>query len=262
MGDGGLGLGAALDRLATLDSSFRPFKLESVSLGPSYDQAAIDRTLNRVSLPKSYSTHTYKDTDKLSKTVADDLANGCAVCLFTGPMEYGPRALGNRTILYQPTDPSAIEWLNQRLDRTEFMPFAPVTLAEDAAECYEGYDPERCPAAEFMTVTFNCTDTMKKRSPGTVHVDGTARPQIIYEEQNPLYYNIISSYKDITGIPTLINTSFNRHGEPIVCKPAEAIRSFVNSDIETLVAESTVIRNESAESFGSETESPDSGDSS
>jgi carbamoyltransferase len=148
-------------------------------------------------------------------------------------MEYGPRALGNRSILYSATDRSVNDWLNKRLQRTEFMPFAPVTLAEYAEKCYKNLKGAEYPA-KFMTITFDCTEYMNEVSPATVHVDGTARPQIIDEKSNPSYYKILKEYHKITGIPTLVNTSFNMHEEPIVCTPGDAIRSFQCGHLEYL----------------------------
>lgn len=243
MGDGGIGLGAALAMYADGHPEFTPTYLDDVYLGPEYGNEAIERAINRVEIPDKYTIEQFDDDSAAADTVADLLADGHVVSLYTGRVEYGPRALGNRSILYQPTDPSAIEWLNQRLDRTEFMPFAPVTLKERANECYLDYDPDRCPAADFMTVSFDCTETMQDRSPGVVHVDGTARPQLIDESTNPLYYEILSAYEERTGIPSLINTSFNMHGEPIVCKPTEAIRSFLNTGNEGLLMDRTLLRN-------------------
>jgi len=157
-------------------------------------------------------------------------------------MEYGPRALGQRSILFQPTNPDAIDWLNKRLDRTEFMPFAPVTLREAAHECYQNYDPDRCPAADHMTISLDCTEQMERRSPGVVHVDGTARPQIIDQTDDELYYSILKHYQEETGIPTLINTSFNMHGEPLVCTPKQAVESWLKSNNEILVLEDRIIQ--------------------
>jgi carbamoyltransferase len=159
-------------------------------------------------------------------------------------MEYGPRALGQRSILFPPTDPDAIDWLNKRLDRTEFMPFAPVTLQEAAQECYEEYDPKQCPAAHHMTIALDCTDVMKERSPGVVHVDGTARPQIINENDDEVYYSILKAYYERSGIPSVINTSFNMHGEPIVCTPRQAVESWLRSNNELLVLEDRILTQE------------------
>jgi carbamoyltransferase len=169
----------------------------------------------------------------IHEAIAQLLAKGHVVARFTGAMEYGPRALGHRTILYQTTDPSVNDWLNARLKRTEFMPFAPATLIEFAASRYIGIDGATDPA-RFMTITFNCTEQMKQESPGVVHIDGTARPQLIDPETAPDFYQILSAYHRLTGIPSLINTSFNMHGEPIVCTPDDAMRSFQAGNLDYL----------------------------
>lgn len=242
MGDGGLGIGAALDVWARDHPNPRPSRLPNVYLGPSYDEDEVAAAIDRFKLSPEYKHRSYDDVDELAESVAEVLADGGVVSHYHGQLEYGPRALGNRSILYQPTEPDAIEWLNRWLNRTEFMPFAPVTLKTHAEECYHGYDPETCPAADFMTITFKCTEQMQQRSPGVVHVDGTARPQLVDEETNPQYHRILKKYHEKTGIPTLINTSFNMHGEPIVCTPAEALESFFRTGNEALVLERTLIR--------------------
>ena len=117
------------------------------------------------------------------------------------------------------------QWLNARLGRTEFMPFAPVTAARAATRCYEGLAGAEH-AAEFMTVTFDCTPWMREQCPAAVHVDGTARPQLVRAETNPGAAAILDEYERLSGIPCLINTSFNMHEEPIVCSPRDAIRAF------------------------------------
>ncbi len=113
------------------------------------------------------------------------------------------------------------------------MPFAPVTLVEEAARCYPGL-PGAEFAAQFMTITFDCTRNMKEQSPAVVHVDGTARPQLIWEPINPRYYGILKEYFKLTGIPSLVNTSFNMHEEPIVCSPDDAIRAFLQGGLDYL----------------------------
>jgi carbamoyltransferase len=148
-------------------------------------------------------------------------------------MEYGPRALGNRSILYQPGDPSVNDWLNELLQRTEFMPFAPACLYETADQLFEsptgGLD-----TARFMTVTFHCTPWMVERCGGVVHVDRTARPQLVRKDDNPSYCTIIEEYRKRTGVPAIINTSFNIHEEPIVRSPEDAIRAFLDSALDYL----------------------------
>ena len=113
------------------------------------------------------------------------------------------------------------------------MPFAPITLEEYADKCFLGMTgAEYC--ARFMTITFNCTPFMKKVSPAVVHVDNTARPQIVRKKDNPGLYKILEEYHKLSGIPSLINTSFNMHEEPIVCSPEDAIRSFQQGNIDCL----------------------------
>ena len=168
------------------------------------------------------------------------LADNKVVARYAGAMEYGPRALGNRTIVCQASDPSVNKWLNERLSRTEFMPFAPATLLEERDKCYKNLSRAE-ETARFMTVTFDCTDQMKKQSPAVSHVDDTARPQLVRKEDNSSYYDIINEYFDITGIPSVVNTSFNMHEEPIVCLPSEAITAFQQSNIDALILGENII---------------------
>jgi carbamoyltransferase len=148
-------------------------------------------------------------------------------------MEYGPRALGNRSVLYPAKEPEVNQWLNKQLARTEFMPFAPAVLAEAAPRLF--HNLAGCEkTAEFMTITFDCTDEMKQHSPAAVHVDGTARPQLVTARSNPSFYRLLRAYEDRTGIPVVINTSFNMHEEPIVCSPADAIRAFLLGNLDYL----------------------------
>ncbi|HEY8505779.1 MAG TPA: carbamoyltransferase C-terminal domain-containing protein, partial [Gemmataceae bacterium] len=155
------------------------------------------------------------------------------VARFDGRMEYGPRALGNRSILYPAGDPEVNQWLNKQLGRTEFMPFAPAALAEEAGRLFANLSGcEK--TAEFMTITFDCTAEMKRACPAAVHVDGTARPQLVRPETNPGFYRILKAYHARTGIPAVINTSFNMHEEPIVCTPADAVRAFLQGNIDYL----------------------------
>ena len=165
--------------------------------------------------------------------IAKLLAQGRVVARFNGRMEFGPRSLGNRSILYHCRDASVNDWLNKRLHRTEFMPFAPSTLADHADECYVGVEPSRY-TAEFMTITYDCTDWMKQHCPAVVHVDGTARPQLVTRESNPRYYRLIDEYRKLSGIPSVVNTSFNMHEEPIVRSPEDAVRAYLMSRLDYL----------------------------
>ena len=131
-------------------------------------------------------------------------------------MEYGPRALGNRSILVNAQDLKINSIVNKRLNRTEFMPFAPVTPIEHASKCYIGWKKNHV-ASKFMTRTYKCSKNFIKDHPAVVHIDGTARPQVISNKDNPSYYKIVKKYCEISGYKSLINTSFNLHEEPIVC---------------------------------------------
>jgi carbamoyltransferase len=146
-------------------------------------------------------------------------------------MEYGPRALGARSILAAPTDAGINRTLNERLERSEFMPFAPVVLAEDADRVFR-LGPALAYAARFMTVTCGVDDAWRGRIPAVVHVDGTARPQVIARPQNPLYYDIVAAYKRLSGLPVLINTSFNVHEEPIVNRPEECAQALFDRRVD------------------------------
>jgi carbamoyltransferase len=223
MSDQGIAAGAGYAVLAE-SGALQPTRLPHVFLGPSFSEEDMGLALDNAHL-------NYTRPDDLESAVVDLLLENHAVARFEGAMEYGPRALGHRTILYRPDDPEVNDWLNRKLHRSEFMPFAPVTLDEYADKCYLQVDKARY-SAQFMTVCFECTEAMKKSSPGVVHVDGTARPQLITEAIDPGYYRIVKLFHERTGIPSLINTSFNMHGEPIVCTPADAVRSFVNGTLE------------------------------
>lgn len=223
MGDGGCGTGAALYLSST--SGVKP-SITNAYLGPDFSDDEIIAELDKAGLaytkPKAYAAE-----------VAKLINDGNVVARFNGRMEYGPRALGNRSIMYHAREPEVNQWLNKRLGRTEFMPFAPVTLYEKREECYLNIKGAEH-AAEFMTVTFDCTEQMRNDCPAAVHVDGTARPQLVKREVNQGYYDILNEYYKLSGIPSLINTSFNMHEEPIVCSPHDAIRAFIEGKLDYL----------------------------
>ncbi len=228
MSDEGIAAGAALVRHAEL-SGWEPQEracIDHVYLGPEFSDAEIEEALGAADVE-------FTKADDMAKEVAKLLADGKVVARFAGRMEYGPRALGNRSILYRPDSPAVNDWLNERLKRTEFMPFAPSTLAEDAAGYFIGIEGAEN-TARFMTITFDCTDVMKKTCPGVVHIDGTARPQVVHAHDNPDYHRIISEFKRLTGLSCVVNTSFNIHEEPIVCTPQDAIRAFKVGHLDVL----------------------------
>jgi carbamoyltransferase len=226
MSDQGIAAGAALGWTAAM-SPVAPRPIAHVYLGPGYSEEAIGQALERAGAA-------YRRVADVDAEVADAILAGRVVARFTGRLEYGPRALGHRSILYHTRDPRVNDWLNERLNRSEFMPFAPATLEEHAAACYEGYGPGIAHAARFMTVTFRCTPAMRRQSPAVVHLDGTARPQIVDPESDPGYHRILQRVYEGSGIPSIINTSFNLHGEPIVCTPEDALRSFRQGRLDLL----------------------------
>jgi len=240
MSDAGLSIGVALYSWAEeLDKKERKIKinrLKNVYFGPQYSNQDIKTELDKNNLKYTYFKNIELEIAKL-------LAKGFVVARFSGRMEFGPRALGNRSILYQTTDKTVNDWLNKKLKRTEFMPFAPATLKEYINKCYKNTKGAEY-TAKFMTITFNCTDWMKKNCPGVVHVDGTARPQLLSNEDNPSFYKIIDEYRKLAGIPSVINTSFNIHEEPIVCSPADAVRAFKLGHLDYLAIGNYLVKNE------------------
>ena len=237
MSDEGIAAGAALVRHAEI-KGWEPQDracIDHVYLGPDFSDEEIESALGKAKVD-------FAKADDMAKEVAQLLADGKVVARFAGRMEYGPRALGNRSILYRPDSPSVNDWLNERLKRTEFMPFAPSTLAEDAAGYFVGIEGAEN-TARFMTITFDCTEIMKKTCPGVVHVDGTARPQVVHAHDNPDFHRIISEFKRLTGLSCVVNTSFNIHEEPIVCTPEDAIRAFKIGHLDVLAIGSFIAIN-------------------
>lgn len=219
MGDGGTAAGAAfLAYREHVDPGLAAYELPDVYLGPEFDEGAMRRAASqaRVGL-----------VEGLDPAIAAAVlvSSGYVVGWFSGRMEYGPRALGNRSLLVHPGDRNINRTLNKRLRRTEFMPFAPVCLREYAGEIFNGWrSNDRC--AEFMTVTYDVCPRWREKLQAVVHVDGTARPQTIRREVNGRYYRALEVFYRLTGVPAMINTSFNMHEEPIVCTPDDAIRGF------------------------------------
>ncbi len=240
MGDGGLSFAAASQEKKgeseysgiSFSSSVR---LSHVYLGPRYSDAHIAGMLEQNHLR-------YQKEKRLEAKAARLLSRGATVAVFQGATEYGPRALGNRSILYQTTDKSVNDWLNKKLRRSEFMPFAPVTLFEYKDACYKNVSGAET-AARFMTISLECTPWMEAVSPGVVYRDRTARPQILKEHDNSLLYDILKEYHRLTGIPSLINTSFNMHHEPIVCTPREALDTFFQAGLDYLIMENFLVTN-------------------
>jgi carbamoyltransferase len=238
MSDEGIAAGAALAlwaRMAAGPTIPRQAAFDHVYLGPDFSEREIMEALDAESIE-------YFHSKNVESEIARLLMEGRVVARFAGRMEYGPRALGNRSILYRPDDPSVNDWLNARLRRNEFMPFAPATMSKHADRCYVAVDGARN-TARFMTITFDCTNEMKRACPGVIHVDGTARPQLVDESDNPSYYRIIQEFERLTGLPCIVNTSFNIHEEPIVCTPEDAVRAFLVGHLDILAIGPFIAKN-------------------
>ena len=231
MSDAGLAAGGALRYLLDRDGMdtwlSNGWPLEHLYFGRSYG-SLIDSVLDRNGATKVKG-------DPVQNT-ARELADGKVVGIFTKGMEYGPRALGARSILASPVDATINDSLNRRLARSEFMPFAPVVSERDAPLIFEVNSTTQN-AMRFMTVTCAVRERWKSRIPAVVHVDGTARPQIITREHNPLYFDVLQAYKSVTKIPVLVNTSFNVHEEPIVNSPAECAQALLDGRVDGVVTD-------------------------
>jgi carbamoyltransferase len=206
-------------------------RLDNVYLGQNYDDR-ID--------PCLWQTPGVRRHEGDPTALATELVlNGKAGAIYTGRMEFGPRALGARSIIASPADATINDTLNKRLERSEFMPFAPYVLEEDAERVFE-ITPVNRYAARFMTITCGVRPEWRERIPAVVHVDGTARPQIVRESENPLFGGILRRFRDASGLPVLINTSFNVHEEPIVNRPQECRRALVDGRVDFVVTNQAV----------------------
>jgi carbamoyltransferase len=237
MSDSGIGIGAALavtyERVPRPETNTRAF--EGVYLGPEYGGEEMEAELARAGLGA-------ERADDPGAALAKLLSEGALVGRFSGRMECGPRALGNRVILFEATETSVSEALSHRLGRSGAAPFGPAVLEEYAEQCFIGMEgAER--AARFMTMTFECTDWMKEHCPGVVHVDGTSRPQIVREQDNPGLHRILTEYHEITGLPALLSTPFNFQGGPTVCTPEDAVRLFCLGYLDYLALGPYLVKN-------------------
>ncbi len=170
------------------------------------------------------------DEEELVKRTAQAIADGKIVGWFQGRMEWGPRALGNRSILADPRNASIRDVLNAKIKRREsFRPFAPSILREEVAEWFETDDD-----VPFMMEVFQIRPKYREMIPAVTHVDGTGRLQTVHKETNPLYHRLISQFRELSGVPVVLNTSFNGN-EPIVCYPEEALECFLRSEMDLLV---------------------------
>src|ERR671937_189226 len=222
-GDAGTALGAALWIDAQeRGGDERRFRMDQAFLGPAYGDEEIEQFLGWSRLP-------YRRLANVADETAVLLAQDKVVGWFQGRMEFGPRALGARSILASPLPATMQARLNEIKDREDFRPVAPVVLEEEAAGWFAGAQ-----ASPFMLFVHDVVPDRAGCIPAVRHVDGTARIQTINRRQHPLYYDLLKAFQARTGVPVLVNTSFNTRGEPIVCSPRDAVECFWTSTLEAL----------------------------
>lgn len=223
-GDDGIAIGAALQKHFELTRAPRAFQMTHSYWGPEFSNDATKQFLDLAKLP-------YESPPNVIERTADLLAEGKIVGWYQGRMEFGPRALGSRSILADPTRADMKDLINKFVKhREEFRPFAPSCLAERAQDYFEG-----CTTSPFMLFVYPVKPTMRDKVPAITHIDGTARVQTVTREANPKYYALIEAFERRRGVPMILNTSFNVMGEPIVNTPADATRCFYSTGMDALV---------------------------
>jgi len=238
MGDEGTAVGAALWYQVDSDAGFASPNQCGTIADESEVQHAFDlHCLNKM----AYRVYKIADDSVLAEWIAEQLSKDKIVCLVKDRMEFGPRALCHRSILYNCNTKETNTWLNDKLGRTEFMPFAPVTREEVADDLFKNLDGGR-DSAKHMTMTFDCTEEFVRDYPAACHIDNTARPQIVSRSEDPFIWYVLEHYQKLTGKKALINTSFNLHNNPIIESTDVAISSWLTSDTDILVIGNMVIK--------------------
>jgi carbamoyltransferase len=229
-GDGGLSVGAAFYVWHQVLDKPRAFVMNHAYWGPGYSRDETRRAIDTSAIAHNgYSVSELSEPD-LMRNTAQIIANGKILGWFQGRAEWGPRALGNRSIVADPRRPEMKEILNRRIKHREiFRPFAPSILAESTADYFEKSHP-----SPFMTLAYSVRPEMRDKIPAPTHVDGTGRLQTVTREANPRYWQLIKAFENLTGVPVVLNTSFNDN-EPIVCRPEEAIDCFLRTQMDALV---------------------------
>ncbi len=237
-GDGGGAVGAALYGYHMVLGKPRTFVMEHAYWGKEYSSGEIDAFLKGNGI-----AHTRMDNDDaLMERVIDGLMGGKVIGWFQGRFEWGPRALGNRSILADPRNPQMKDIVNTKIKfREPFRPFAPSVLVERAGEFFDLPDPGRHFPARYMLYVVDVKGQGREVLPAITHVDGTARPQTVSADVAPRYYQLIERFGKATGVPVILNTSFNLKGEPIVNSPAEAFSTFSRSGMDVLILGNHVI---------------------
>ncbi|MBU1201191.1 MAG: carbamoyltransferase [Nanoarchaeota archaeon] len=238
--DGGTSIGVAAYIYHSILSHKRVFPFKNASLGPEFSTKEIKVFLDKNKVKYS----TFKDESDLIEQTAKLIFENKVVGWFQGRMEWGPRALGNRSILANPCNPKAKQLLNEKVKhREKFRPFAPVVCEDDALTYFECDNPIPAPT-DYMLMVYPIKKEWHKKIPSVTHVDGSGRLQTIRREQNHLYYNLIKKFGELSSIPILINTSFNIRGEPIVCTPFDAYKCMMGTGIDYLVIDKFLIKRE------------------
>ncbi len=233
-GDNGISIGCALYGHLAVQKKPRTFAMTQATLGREYT----DKEVGSVGNPALVSRRTFNGADDgICRETAKLLADGKVIGWFQGRSEFGPRALGNRSILGDPRRPEMKDILNKRVKfRQTFRPFAPIVRYERAKEIFEGEDE-----LPFMLRAKHVRPEWRDRIPAIVHVDGTARVQTVRHEHNPRMYDLLSEFEKLTGVPVLVNTSFNIKGEPIVETPQDAMNCFIYTGIDNLALHDTLV---------------------
>jgi len=229
--DAGGCLGAAYYLYHQILNNKRNFVMKNAYWGPGFNEVEIERAIKeREKDLRGVSIEKIENYDKLCCKTAEFIAQGKIVGWFQGRMEWGPRALGNRSILADPRRKETKDVLNERIKRREwFRPFAPSILLEKVDEYFEKDYPD-----PFMLKVYPVKENKRELIPAVTHVDGTGRLQTVSREENPLFWKLIKEFEKITGVPVLLNTSFNEN-EPIVCSPQEALDCFLRTKLDILV---------------------------
>ena len=237
MGDGGLSIGAACGSLSKrkMNVNFA----NTMALGPKGGDEKLVKKLIGENKDK-YTLSKLSENDLIDNVVAN-LNKGEVIGLVRGKMEFGPRALCQRSILYKTSDNTCNDWLNKRMHRNEFMPFAPVMTNENASKYLINYE-KNDHSFKFMTCTSNVTSEFAELCPAVTHIDKTARPQVVSKKVDAWLWKLLTKWEKISGEPSLINTSFNQHEEPIVCSYKDAIINLDNGTVDTLILDSFLIK--------------------
>jgi carbamoyltransferase len=241
-GDAGLAVGAAYYVHHEVLGQPRDFVMKHSYWGPGYSEQQIRSAVERSDLAAAGVSVSELSEGDLLRAAAQRIAEGDVLGWFSGRAEWGPRALGNRSILADPRRPDMKDILNRRIKHREiFRPFAPSILAEATGEFFEQSHP-----SPFMTFAYAVRPEKRGALAAPTHVDGTARLQTVDREANPRYWGLIREFGDLTGVPAVVNTSFNDN-EPIVCRPEEAIDCFLRTRMDTLVIGDFLIRRPASE---------------